>query len=433
MQKRLTFGLLILIPLGSGGKVFALGSGAFSNEASISARANAMGYAFSGLADDVSAAYYNPAALTSQKGSGLMVGASALDLSSRHTAPSGSTDKSEKDQPVIPYFYASYSKDGSPFAFGLGVNSPFGLITKWKDDSFSKYYATKTELLMYQINPSIAYGVNKNLSVAVGADYINLYDVELNQRIVNLDLSLNPTANDGNGRLEGDGRGWGYNASVFWKSDKHSIGLGYRSQINVIVEGKTTLSNLSGATAFAFTGSPFISGFETRTTTEIKLPQRWLLGYAYKVNDRWVITADYEWAGWSADQEMRFSYDQNNALLPQSIPRKWRDTNNVGIGSEWKATEKVDLRFGFLAFEDVVPSSTLDSTVPDSSRIALTTGAGIHFSDTRVDLGYSAIFFHNRSVTNNAGNTFASMSGKYETMINVVGLSVSHKWGPRKA
>lgn len=404
----------------------ALGSGAFSNEAAISVRADSMGFAFSGLADDPSAAYYNPAGLTSQKGIGLMFGAAAIDLKSKHTSPSGISDRSDKDMPVVPYLYTSYSSAQSRLAFGLGVNSPYGLITKWKDGSFSKYYATKTELNMFQVNPSVAYEVSKDFSVAAGVDYVNLYNVELNQKVLNFDFGFNPTPNDGNGKLTGTGTGWGYNASMLFKHGAHSVGLGYRSQVNVIVRGKTELSGLTGVTAFAFGGS---SSYQTGTQTEIKLPQTWLLGYALQPNDRLKITMDYEWAGWSATKEMKFNYDQNNAALPQSIPRRWRDTSNVGVGTEWRATERVDLRLGVLAFEAVVPSSTLDSTVPDSSRVALTTGAGFHFKNTTVDLGYSAIFFKNRTVNNGAGNSFASMDGKYETMINAVGLGVTHRFG----
>ena len=117
------------------------------------------------------------------------------------------------------------------------------------------------------------------------------------------------------------------------------------------------------------------------------------------------------------------------ALLPQTIARDWNSTNNLGVGAEWKLNQTVDLRFGGLVYERVVPSGTMESSIPDASRWVLTLGSGFHFGSTSLDLGYNAVFFNNRTVNNNAGNAFSSMDGKYETFINIFSLGVSHRWG----
>jgi len=202
------------------------------------------------------------------------------------------------------------------------------------------------------------------------------------------------------------------------------FGLSYRSQVNVTVEGKTELKELQDATAFAFGGSEY----KTNTTTELKFPQSVLLGYGFKPNDKWTVYADYEWVNWNVVTETKFNYEQNNPNLTQQIARNWKNTNNLGIGTQWKVTPMVDLRGGFLTYESVVPSSTLESSIPDSSRWALTLGSGVHFGNTSVDLGYNAIFFKKRTIDNNAGNATSSMDGTYKTMINVFSLGFSQKW-----
>lgn len=396
--------------------VFALGSGALSNESGLSTKVMSHGYAFSGIADDASAIFYNPAGLIQTNGWEVMTGASVLDLKSKHTTPAGVTDKMAGNTPVAPYFYISHSNE--KWGYGIGVNSPFGLVTEWKDDSFAKYHATESKLLMYMVNPTVSYKFSDSFSVGGGVDFVNVFDVELNQKV--------PGAPDGQGKFTGDGTAWGYNMGLLWKpAERHSFGLSYRSQVNIPIEGETELKDVNGLFAFAIGGS----SYKTNTRTEFKLPQSVLLGYGFRPNERWTIFADYEWVNWSSTEETRFDHERNNAVLTQTVSRDWKSTNNVGVGAEWKVNERVDLRFGGLVYERVVPSGTLEASLPDSSRFMLSVGPGFHFGNFSVDLGYNAIFFNDRTVDNNAGNAFASMDGKYETMINIYSLGISHKWG----
>jgi long-chain fatty acid transport protein len=190
--------------------VFAVGSGALGNQTGVGVPATSHGGAFTGVADDPSAIFYNPAGLVQVKGWQVMTGAAVLHIQSEHTTPSGVKDEMVSHYPVVPYFYISRSKEESPWAFGVGVNSPFGLETNWKDDSFSKYYATLSKLLMFNVNPTVAYGINDKISVGGGVDYMDVYSVELNQRV--------PGASDGYGKFTGDGKVWGYKLGILWKA-----------------------------------------------------------------------------------------------------------------------------------------------------------------------------------------------------------------------
>jgi len=407
---------ILLLPSTS----FSLGSGAIGNESGISTKATSHGYAFTGVADDPSAIFYNPAGLVQVKGLQMMGGTSVLSINSEHTTPSGVTDKMAPHLPLAPYFYASFSGENSPFAFGIGVNSPFGLITEWKDNSFSKYYATKSELLMYMINPSIAYSLRDNLMIGTGLDYFNVFRTELNQKVFN-----GPGNTDGDSKFSVSGHAWGYNAGILWKtSSADSVGLTYRSQANVPLRGDVMLSNLSGIPAFIFGGS----SFQTGASTEIKFPQNVTVGYGHKF-DRCQFFLDYEWVNWATTDSTDFNFGQNNPGLTQSIPRHWRNTNNLGTGIEWHQNQFLDLRAGALVYETVVPSGTLESSIPDAGRVTLTVGTGMHFSDFSVDLGYQADFLKNRNIQNSAGNAFASMNGEFKSQINIFSVGVSQKWG----
>ncbi len=430
MNNRIIVSLLILLSMST--NVFALGSGALSNETGINAKVTGHGYAVAGAVDDASAVFYNPASMVNVKGAQLMYGASVLDINTEHASTTGQKDKTADNLPVTPYFYFTYSKVDSPWAFGVGVNSPFGLISEWKDNSSFKYYATESKLMMYQITPAVAYQVSGEFSVAGGVNFFNVFDTELNQKVFNLDSGLIPGSptGDGDSKLTGDGTGLGYNLSAHWKpSDIHSFGLTYRSQVNVPVEGDVHLSNLQDGTAFGFNGASLASTYDSGATTEFKFPQSVLLGYGYRPNEKWTIYTDYEWVNWNVVENLDFNYSNDNTNLTHRVARNWKNSNNFGAGAEYSATEHVDLRFGALVYERVIPEGTYEATVPESGRYALTLGSGYHAGGFAIDFSYSAIFLNDKTINNGAGSTVASMDGKYETMINTIALGVSHKFG----
>lgn len=372
---------------------FALGSGALANETGVSAKAFSHGGAFAGIADDPSAIHYNPAGLVQVKGLQVQAGGAFLDFNSEHTSIAGTNDEMASNTPFAPSFYVTYSGETSPWAFGFGVTSPFGLITEWKDNSFSRFYATKSQVLMYNAGPSVAYAVNDKFAVGGGINYFNVFDTELNQLILNVDNTFtSPAGTIGRSKLSGDGTAWGYNLGFHWiPSTKHNFGLTYKSQVNVPVKGDVQLSGLTDGTATLFGGS----SYKSNVTTELKFPQSVLLGYGFRPNEKWTMFADYEWVNWSVVDNTHFDYSNDSAYLTHNVRRDWKSTNNIGLGAEYAASEHVALRFGALAYERVIPSGTLESSLPDSGRLALSFGPGFKFDNTAIDVGYMGIFLIN--------------------------------------
>lgn len=417
--------LLPAILLLQSSSLYAVGSGALGNQAAVSAKVLGHGFAYAGVADDAAAIFFNPGGLPQVKGWNLMIGASIIDFDSKHTSPSGQTDSMVDNSPIVPYLYVSKSLSDSPWAFGIGLNSPFGLKTEWGQDSFSQYWATESKLYMYMVNPTVAYQINRIISVGGGIDFANVFDVDLNQQI--------PGVSEGHGNFSGDGTGWGYNVGILLRPvERHSVGLAYRSQINVTVEGETSLtggSTLAGALGTA--------SYTTDAETSLRFPQSILVGYGFRPTDRWTFFADYEWVDWDSTDRTEFSYPTspvNTALtaaglLTSTISRQWRSTSNVGLGAEWKTNDWLDLRVGFSIYESPVPSETFEAAIPDGRRFAPSIGAGFNLGATSIDIAYLRSFLEERSINNNQGNLFASMDGKFEGHIDVATIGISYAWG----
>ena len=101
-----------------------------------SARSMGMGLATSGLADDASAIYYNPAGLAFQRTSWVAGGMLATKLAGEYTAPGGPIEDQKQSVNILPQLY--YAQPVGPVVLGLGSYAPFGLPLQWENrDTFS--------------------------------------------------------------------------------------------------------------------------------------------------------------------------------------------------------------------------------------------------------------------------------------------------------
>ena len=70
---------------------------------------------------------------------------------------------------AVPNFY--YVAELSPqLRAGVGISSPFGLKTEYDPGWMGRFQAIKSELQTININPSLAYKINDQLSVGAGLD-----------------------------------------------------------------------------------------------------------------------------------------------------------------------------------------------------------------------------------------------------------------------
>jgi len=421
--------------------LFAVGSGGFMNQV-VGTKALGAGNAFVAQADDPSAIYFNPAGLNQLPGSQISLGGTILGSDTKYTSTSGQSTDMENETHFIPNFYVTHRFSNDKFAAGIGFTSPFGLSTEWSNTSPLRYVATKSKIKTYNINPSVSYQINPAFSFGFGVDYMTVDTVELDKQLnvtlVNAAIRANlgfPPAGiypDGSSELKGDADGWGYNLGVLYKPlERHQFGASYRSQINTTIEGKTTLTGLADESAAVFGGT----AYETNAKSSLNFPQSLLLGYAYKPTNKWTFEMDYEWVGWSSIDETKIDYSETNPSrlgilnTDNPTPRSWQDSNNVGLGGNYKINDTWDVRGGYWYFERVVPNRTFDPSLPENTRNALTLGASLNLGPSTIDFAYNAIFFRDRNVDNSVGSSSSSsVDGKYETFSNLFAVNYTYRF-----
>ncbi len=389
----------------------------------------AQGSAFTARADDASAIVYNPAGLTQLKRPQLSLGTSFIYATVDYHGD-GISDKMDAHAIIPNMFFASPIIEDK-FAAGLGITVPYGLGGGWEEDGFSRYTITDFFLSVININPTLTYKPFSFLSVGIGLDYYYANtDLEnrLNVGLINASLTGTPIdANTSDGFQDFDdfhGDGLGYNTGILWTvTQRHSIGISFRSKADIDLEGKMKLSNLSGPTAEVF-GS---DSFSTRTKTNATLPEMLTFGYAYRHGDRWSIEADIQWTNWSRFDVLEFSYESSNFLLEGANEnvRNWDNTLGFAFGGEYTLNKAIKLRGGYFFHESPVPSDTFEPAIAQSSRHGVTTGIGYRWGkklNTWIDLAYGAVFYENRKVNNSVGDAvLGPIDGDYNTF-NHIGL-----------
>ncbi|MCG3204292.1 MAG: putative outer membrane protein [Elusimicrobia bacterium] len=427
MRKLLSVGLLVTLPINL---AWAVGSGGYTNQV-VGTKALGMGNAFVATADDPSAIYFNPAGLTQLDRPNLSLGFAIHDTNSDYTPVGGSKVSMEGFTPVVPNFYFT-----TPFrekwAFGFGINSPFGLETKWSGTGPLRYVATDSNLQLVNFNPTVAYKLNEKISFGAGVVY-GLVDADLKSK-VNVTAINGSSSPDGDRKLEGDGSAWGYDFGLLYAPvEKHKFGLTYRSQLSTTLDGSLELNGLSGiaASAFVFNGT----SYKTDAETVIKFPQTVLLGYAYKPS-KWTFAIDGEWVDYSAVDDTTIDYKDQSAG-PQSVlrltnptDRDWHNTWNLGLGTNYQFNDTWQARGGYFYYPRAIPERTWDPGNPESSRNGFTLGGSFTRPSIIFDLAYNLILFDDRTISNTVGSTSGTtVNGKYETTAHIVSANLTYRFG----
>ena len=118
------------------------------------------------------------------------------------------------------------------------------------------------------------------------------------------------------------------------------------------------------------------------------------------------------------------------------LPQKWKDATTLRFGTSYKLNPNFELRAGAALEETPIPASTLGPAIPGADYLSLTGGIGYKWRRLKVDLGYMAVLYKTRRVTNNVLETggdpnalpFPGLSAKDKHRIfqNLLGMHAAY-------
>jgi long-chain fatty acid transport protein len=419
-----------------------------------SAAAAAMGNAFVAQADDPSALHYNPAGMTQLHGFQTLFGTTLIGGTTQFSSPTGAQTTGDRNGSVAwpppghVYLVANLKDLGlsalGNFTAGIGMNNPFGSLTRYPNDGPFRTAITFTTLPLLDIKPTIAYKLNDQLSFGVGADIYTFSGLfgegHLEQKSIwpgGLGIPAGSLM-----EINGSDTTAGFNVSLLYTPFRNSdgkplvnIGMVYRSQATFHLTGNFLANGASVAGA----------------TATFVLPQVFSGGigiWPVRTSEReWKLEFDVDYTGWKSNRNLDVHLT-NGALLP--FPQNWQSTYTVMIGTEYRWLRlasmpdwDIALRAGYMNQQAQIPDRTFNPGVPSANTHIPSVGIGLACHENgsflglvrcgelgigplkpklfAIDLAYQAGLYEVRTI---AGNQNPTVNGRYDSMVHVGSLSL---------
>jgi long-chain fatty acid transport protein len=404
-----------------------------------------LGSTFAGSAagNDISSMFWNSAAAASRSGCNFSANLTAVFGRADETAQAGlfvtgappiapgltPTSTDVGTSAVVPSSYATCQITERLYA-GLGVNGPFGFLTKPDASWAGSPIAVTSKIFSTDFNPTVAYKLTPELTIGVGLQVEYIY-LKLNHGPFNTVLGSPLTGSRG---YEADDWGFGATAGLLWQPTRAtSIGLGYRSAVGVDVSGDYA------KTPGLLTG-PAIS---TSATASLMLPDEVTLSMRQSVAPQLALLGTIEWQNWSRVQNVTATSAGCTGGACEVLNLNYRDGWFYSIGAEYAYRPGLTLRTGIAYETSPIQDSTRDILLPDSDRIHVGVGASYAYSDrVTVDVGYSHLFFQDGSfcIANAALNRGTShctaatpagavlLSGKADVSTDLLAFGLKYKF-----
>lgn len=417
------------------------------------AAAAGMGNAFIAQADDPSAVHYNPAGLTQLRGVQTLFGTFFVGGTTNFTSPTGATTTGDRGgsvawpPPSHLYLTGNLGDVGVTWLRGLtaaiGVNSPFGSLTRYPEDGPFRTAVTFTTLPLIDIKPTLAYKVNDQVSVGLGADIYTFSSLFGEGHVEKRSIWPGGLGIPAGSRVElfGKDTAAGFNVSLLYTPLRNAegkplanIGLVYRSQATLHLNG-ALLAN---------------GGHVSDAEATFVLPQVFSVGFAiWPVRDEdhaWKLGLDVDYVGWKSVRNLDVHL-ANGTTIPQ--PQNWHGSYILAIGTEYRWLRpaslpdwEVALRAGYMNQQTQMPDLTFDPGIPSADAHIPSVGLGLlckaHGSifglkcgglglgplkpqAIGLDLSYQAAIYEDRTIV---GNRNPTVNGVYKTMIHLGGVSL---------
>ena len=393
------------------------------------ARAMGMGLAFTAVADDPSAIYFNPAGLGWQKHFEVELGSSFVtkvkgDFHGENPYPGiGDTETEHKTTFTLPTLYA-VAPLTSEINLGLGIFSPFGLGFRWDNpDAFSgRFIGQNVVVQTVVLNPVISFQPLPSFALAVGADYMfSKVQLERNQAAINpftnsvvdvAHIKLNSTLTDNHG--------WGWNAGILFRPvPQFSIGAAFRSRIDVNYDGTAVFQQrLTGnAQLDGLVASQLPQGTHP-VTTNLQFPETVNLGAALTLPGQFTISGEGDWTKWERFKSLDILFPD---LTGRDLHRTtaWKNSWAYRVGLE-KKFANLAVRAGYYRDKTPQPVENAGPLIADNDRDAYTLGLG--YNTDRWGVEISDLYLNFKKL-DTAGRSMDNFFGTYKEAANIFAFS----------
>lgn len=443
----------------------------------VGSKAINMGGAFRGLADDWSAAYWNPAGLTQIEHSELNAMLVAI------------TPKPEFTPNIYHYGFdvgyrngktlynnemTKFGVDASGFmklknlkgiVAGVAVYIPYGLGSEW--DLYNPvnlglttpfpWYDHKADLYVIDIHPTVAKAfMDGKLSLGAG---IAMQRGTVTFQKTYLKASGLPVPHENlviNSEMTGDGWGFGANFGALYKiTEKLQVGVSGRTANTLKLKGHAdqelfTYNNedlrnilLSQARTAADSGRIlFLFASENhkaspKAKADFKTPGDIGFGLAFKPSEKLTITGDLAYTFWGPIDSIYLELEgtdpagataQNTAIM-----LNWDNTLRFSLGAEYWPIKPLAVRLGYYFDPSPVPNDTFTPLIPDSGdKNSYNIGGALKIKSMELSYNFEYLLFKDRTITTsedvNGDGTFDNYPGIFKSKLYASHVSLTYRF-----
>ena len=207
---------------------------------------------------------------------------------------------------------------------------------------------------------------------------------------------------------------FGYNLGLLLKPhERIKFGITYRSRVDLDYDTADVKFRDALATGGA---SAKVGG----RGIHLPIPPVVSAGMQWQITPRWTAEIDYKFTRWSEFENLKVRFTSPLPALggavpitALAIPQDWRDSSSVRLGASYKVNENIELRGGTGFDESPIPSKSLSPAIPGANLLSLNAGLGYTWGNLVIDLGYVALFYKTRRVSNNVleGTNITAFAG----------------------
>ena len=415
MKTRMRLFLAVVLAAGLTTGLFANGLNLNGN----GSKANAMGGAFVGLANDFSAAYWNPAGLAQMtKASFSLFAADILPFGTYQFDLAGIDAKSTFKHYLIPAL-GYFQPLGEKIVVGIYLNAPSGAGAVWDGEDLANIsggdpYDWNSKLGIFTISPSIAVKVTEQIMLGATVD-INYGMLKMSQ----------PAMPDPLRQYSEDLKGWalGGTFGLLVKPVKQfSFGVTYKLPFTAKLKGDVTIPY-----AAYLPGGPPTTDTGTREAT---WPQWLAAGIAVKPTDKLTFTADVQYTNWKKLQTIPVTFENatwQTYLSPGAAYQLlWKDTTQFRFGVEYMASKCLALRAGYYFDPNPGPVDTQNVLLPEFKYNWITAGFG--YMSEKIAIDFSVEYGTGEDVVVPPGVYADAIPGTHGMMIVAPSLSFTYKF-----
>ncbi|MBM9538376.1 OmpP1/FadL family transporter [Desulfobulbus alkaliphilus] len=315
---------------------------------------------------------------------------------------------SESERFFMPLVHAVSPAHGA-LRFGFSLTYPYGLAKKWQQP-LPRASAQRFSLFVVEANPSVAFAPLPWLSLGGGVRVVHGRG-EVDTEVLNPPFDQLAPLTSLSRSSDGTDTRPGYNlAMTIQPHDRLAVAATFRSEINLDLEGTSTLRAQAGSIPLATYSGPGSVG--------ITLPAVLSLAAACTF-DRLTVELGWDRTFWSSFTTLDFTYEENFLGtvfdgFDRPVPKNWQDSDAYRLGLTYAWDHRWTSTLGFAYDRTPVPAATLGFELPDADALIYSAGIRYRYSPG-LELGLSYMYHYtkSRSVTNNSTAGLPGIDGTF--------------------